>query len=140
MVGKNIQIKFQLIRDDIKVVRILRYLKSVPGKGMMFLKHGHVKVVGYIDSDWAGKGDKRRSASSYFTFEEIVENPVQHDRTKHVEIDRNSIYEKLEEKIIEVLYVKTTEQLVDMLTKAISNQAFTDSLVNLGICDIDAPS
>lgn len=28
----------------------------------------------------------------------IPENPVQHDRTKHVEIDRNFIYEKLENK------------------------------------------
>ncbi|CAL8996382.1 unnamed protein product [Prunus brigantina] len=34
----------------------------------MFLKHGHVKVVGYTDSDWAGKGDKKRLTSGYFTF------------------------------------------------------------------------
>lgn len=50
------------------------------------------------------------------------------------------MYEKLEEKIIEVLYVKTTEQLMDMLIKAIPNQVFTDSLVKLDICDIYAPS
>ncbi|CAL8996911.1 unnamed protein product [Prunus brigantina] len=49
----------------------------------------------------------------------IAENSVQYDRTKHIEIDRNFIYEKLEEKIIEVLYVKTTEQLADVLTKAV---------------------
>ena len=29
----------------------------------------------------------------------IVENPVQHDNTKHVEIDRNFVYEKLEDNI-----------------------------------------
>ncbi|BBG95255.1 hypothetical protein Prudu_003742 [Prunus dulcis] len=60
----------------------------------------------------------------------IAENSVQHDRMKH----------ELEEKIIEVPYVKTTEQLANMLTKAVSNQAFTDSLAKLGICDIYAPS
>ncbi|KAI5324700.1 hypothetical protein L3X38_033773 [Prunus dulcis] len=99
------------------VVRILRYLKYAPEKILIFLKHGHVKST-----------------------IKIAENPVQHDRKKHVEIDRNFIYEKLEEKIIEVPYVKTTEQLADMLTKAVSNQAFIDSLVKLGICNIYAPS
>ncbi|CAL2257664.1 unnamed protein product [Prunus armeniaca] len=70
----------------------------------------------------------------------IVKNPIQHDRTKHVEIDRNFIYGKLEEKIIEVSYVKTAEQLVDILTKAVPNQAFTDSLFKHDICDIYALS
>ncbi|CAL2266976.1 unnamed protein product [Prunus armeniaca] len=175
MVWKNVQIKFQLIKDNIK-----GWLVSTPGKCLMFLKHGHVKVVGYTDSDWAGKRDKRRSTSGYFSSEvefravmkgvcellwlkrlmeelgfpskdtmklychnqssiKIAEDLVQHDRTKHVEINRNFIYEKLEEKIIEVPYVRTTEQLTDMLTKAVSNQAFTDSLVKLGICNIYAP-
>ncbi|CAL9010317.1 unnamed protein product [Prunus brigantina] len=49
------------------VVRILRYLKSAPGKGMMFSKHGHVDIMGYTDSDWAAKR-YRRSTSGYFTF------------------------------------------------------------------------
>ncbi|KAI5327878.1 hypothetical protein L3X38_027274 [Prunus dulcis] len=70
----------------------------------------------------------------------IAENPIRHDRTKHVEIHQNFIYEKLEEKIIEVPYVKTTEQLENMFTKAVSNQAFTDSLVKLSISNIYAPS
>ena len=30
----------------------------------------------------------------------ISENPVQHDRTKHVEVDRNFIKEKLENKVV----------------------------------------
>ncbi|XP_020424515.1 uncharacterized protein LOC109950358 [Prunus persica] len=49
-------------------VRILRYLKFVRGKGLMFLRHEYVKVVGYTDSDWRRKRDKRRSTSGYFTF------------------------------------------------------------------------
>ena len=69
----------------------------------------------------------------------IAENPVQHDRTKHVKIDRNFIYEKLENKEIEVPYVSTKGQLADMLTKALSNSAFSNSLVKLGIYDIYAP-
>jgi len=69
----------------------------------------------------------------------IAENPIQHDRTKHVEIDRNFIYEKLQEKIVEVSYVKTIQQLADILTKAVASQAFHDSLGKLGMSDIYAP-
>jgi hypothetical protein len=38
---------------------------------------------------------------------EIAHNPVQHDRTKHVEVDRHFIKEKLEAGIIQFLFVKS---------------------------------
>lgn len=36
---------------------------------------------------------------------EIAHNPVQHDRTKHVEVDRHFIKEKLHQKIIQIKYI-----------------------------------
>ena len=143
------------------VIRILRYLKSSPGKGILFTKGDSLDINGYIDADWAGSVQDRRSTSGYFTFVggnlitwrskkhevvarssaeaeyrgmakaicemlwirnlmqdlhikqvspmklycnnkaacDITHNPVQHDRTKHVEVDRHFIKEKLEEKI-----------------------------------------
>jgi hypothetical protein len=51
----------------------------------------------------------------------IAHNPVQHDRIKHVKIDRHFIKEKLKEGIICTPYVKTGEQLADMLTKGVSS-------------------
>ena len=56
------------------VIRILRYLKSSPGKGLMFLKNNHLKIEGYIDMDWAGNVIDRKSTSLYFTF--VVKNLV----------------------------------------------------------------
>jgi len=50
------------------VERILRYLKSTPGKGILFTNHGNLKVEGYTDADWAGSKNDRRSTSGYFTF------------------------------------------------------------------------
>ena len=41
------------------VYRILRYLKSSPGKGLMFESHGHLNVEGYCDADWASCLDDR---------------------------------------------------------------------------------
>jgi hypothetical protein len=45
----------------------------------------------------------------------IVYNPVQHDRTKHIEIDRHSIKEKLRARLICIPYVKSGEQLANIL-------------------------
>ena len=38
----------------------------------------------------------------------IVHNPVQHDQTKHVEIDRHFIKEKLEARIICIPFITTS--------------------------------
>ena len=71
---------------------------------------------------------------------DISHNLVQHDRTKHVEVDKHFIKEKLEEKLIEVPHVQSQDQLADVLTKAVSNQAFNSCLDKLGMSDIYAPT
>ncbi|KAL0456477.1 UNVERIFIED_CONTAM: Copia protein [Sesamum latifolium] len=70
----------------------------------------------------------------------IAHNPIQHDRTKHVEIDRHFIKEKLEAKLIEVPHVRSQDQLADVLTKAKSSQVFHNCLENLRMSDIYAPT
>ncbi|XP_070044037.1 uncharacterized mitochondrial protein AtMg00810-like [Nicotiana tomentosiformis] len=47
------------------VVRILRYIKSAPGKGLLFEDRGHEQIVGYTDADWTGSPFDRRSTSGY---------------------------------------------------------------------------
>jgi hypothetical protein len=180
------------------VVRILRYLKSASGKGIMFSKNDHLDVEGYTDADWAGNLADIKSTSGYFTFVEgnlvtcwskkqkvvalssaeaefrgmakglcellqlrrllseigfapnsemnlycdnkaaieISQNPIQHDRMKHIEIDRHFIKQNLEEKVIRFLFVRSEDQLAHMLTKAVSNKNFHSSLDKLGIKDI----
>jgi len=184
------------------VERILRYLKSTPGKGILFSNHGNLEVEGYTDADWAGSKNDRRSTSGYFTFVggnlvtwrskkqpvvarssaeaefrgmalgvcellwvrnvlsdmgfkpkeamrlycdntsaiTIAHNPVQHDRTKHVEIDRHFIKEKLEAGVISFPFVRSELQLADVLTKGVTSRVFNESLFKLGMCDIHAPT
>lgn len=50
------------------VVKILRYLKSSPRKGLMFSKNNHAVVTGYCDSDWGAVRKIRHSTTRYFTF------------------------------------------------------------------------
>ncbi|GKA34368.1 putative RNA-directed DNA polymerase [Tanacetum coccineum] len=183
------------------VYRILRYLKSSPGKGLFFGKNQDHQVSGFTDADWAGDRSDGKSTSGYFTFVggnlvtwrskkqkvvsrssaeaefrgmvhgvcellwikrilrdlwislmspmklqcdnesavKIAHNPVQHDRTKHVEIDRHFIKDHLERKTVELPHVNTKEQLADMLTKAVCGRVFHSSLDKLGMIDIHSP-
>lgn len=68
----------------------------------------------------------------------ITHNLVQHDRTKHVKVDRFFIKEKLDGKIVELPKIRSENQLVGILTKIVSNQVFLKFLDKLGICDIYA--
>ncbi|RVW49036.1 Retrovirus-related Pol polyprotein from transposon RE1 [Vitis vinifera] len=50
------------------VIRILRYLKFSPGKGLLFSKNGHLRINASTDADWTGNISDRRSTSGYFMF------------------------------------------------------------------------
>ena len=70
----------------------------------------------------------------------IANTPVQHGRTKHVEIDRHFIKEKLEGGDICMPFIPASQQVADILTKGLFKPNF-DSLVNkLGLHDIYLPT
>ena len=59
---------------------------------------------------------------------DIAHNPVQHDHTKHVEVDRFFIKDKLDEKIFELPKIRSEDQLADILTKVVSSRVFSKFL------------
>ena len=54
----------------------------------------------------------------------ISENPIRHDRTKHVEVDRHFIKWNTEAKVVEMPCVEYEDQLAHILTNAVNLKSF----------------
>ena len=70
----------------------------------------------------------------------ISHNPVQHDKTKHIEVDRHFIKEKIEKGIICMTYIPTREQLADIFTKGLQKSTFEDFIGKLDMINIYDPT
>lgn len=70
----------------------------------------------------------------------IVHNPVQHDRTKHIEVDHHFIQEKLLSGIICTLFIQTGDQLVDIFTKGLGRNVFLSLTSKLGLFNVFCPT
>ena len=70
----------------------------------------------------------------------IAKNPVQHDRAKHIEIDKHFIKENIERGVIEPIYTPSSLQNADILTKALPRTGFEDLCSKLGMLNIYNPT
>ncbi|RVX18785.1 Retrovirus-related Pol polyprotein from transposon RE1 [Vitis vinifera] len=150
------------------VYRILRYLKMTPGKGLFFRKTKNrdtekqsvvakssaeaeyrALAQGICEGIWIKRvlSELGQTSSSPILMMcdnqaaiSIAKNPVHHDRTKHVEIDKHFITEKVTSETVKLNYVPTKHQTADILTKALPRPNFEDLTCKLGLYDIYSPA
>uniref|UniRef100_A0A803QI12 Uncharacterized protein n=1 Tax=Cannabis sativa TaxID=3483 RepID=A0A803QI12_CANSA len=143
------------------VTRILRYLKMNPRKVTWRSKKQSVVsrssaeaefralALGVCEGIWLKRllselrlfaGESIKMLCDSQAAISIAKNPVHHDRTKHIEIDRHFITEKIENATIQTIYTPSRLQTADVLTKALPRTVFDELVCKLGMFDIHYPT
>ncbi|GJS66095.1 retrovirus-related pol polyprotein from transposon TNT 1-94 [Tanacetum coccineum] len=128
-----------------EVKRIFWYLRQSYNIGLWYLKDFGFELIAYSDADHAGCKDECKSMSGGLNFlviwmrTQLLDygykynqipmycdsksaianscNPVQHSKTKHIDIRYHFIKEDVEKGTMEIYFVGTEYQLADLFTK-----------------------
>ncbi|XP_071700655.1 uncharacterized mitochondrial protein AtMg00810-like [Rutidosis leptorrhynchoides] len=143
--------------------RIVRYIQGTLEMGLQLYASSPTTLVAYSDADWAGCPTTRRSTSGYCVFlgnnllswsskrqltpsrssaeaEYLASNPVQHQRTKHIEIDIHFVRDLVAQGQVRVLHVPSRYQFADIFTKGLPFALFDEFRYSLSVHRTPAPT
>ena len=63
----------------------------------------------------------------------LAKNPVSHARAKHIDIRHHFVREAIQDKVIWVQYIPTTEMTADSLTKALGREKHEKCTARMGM-------
>ncbi|KAL8133477.1 hypothetical protein AgCh_008802 [Apium graveolens] len=109
----------------VAIKRIFRYLKGTPKLGIWYPRVSDFDLIGYSYTNYAGINfwimvfcDNKNAIA-------ITENPVQHSRTKHIDIKYHFIREHVMNGTMKLHFVPCEQQLADIFTKPLDESTFT---------------
>jgi hypothetical protein len=70
----------------------------------------------------------------------VAGNPVNHDRTKHIDLKWHLTRHKVQEGDIKICYLETKEQIADALTKSVPRDKLEKCKTGMGVGPIVIPS
>ena len=70
----------------------------------------------------------------------LAENPVSHDRSKHIDVRHHYVRKVLENGEVKIVYTPTAEMAADVLTTGLAKQKHTKCLDLLGMMEIRVPT
>jgi hypothetical protein len=85
--------------------------------------------------DYGYKLSKVPLLGDYGSAIRMVDNPVEHSRTKHIAIRYHFLRDHQQKGDIEITYVRTKEQLADIFIKPLDEKTFTKLRNELNILD-----
>ncbi|KAA0025390.1 Copia protein [Cucumis melo var. makuwa] len=138
------------------VKRIIKYIHSTSDFGVLYSYDTNSTLLGYCDavSTECLKDRKSTSRGCFFVGNDldtvtlycdsmsvidISKNPVQHSRTKHIDIKHHFIRELIEGEVVVLKHVRSSLQLVDIFTKPLDVSSFEHLRAGLGLRDIPDP-
>ncbi|GJR04743.1 retrovirus-related pol polyprotein from transposon TNT 1-94 [Tanacetum coccineum] len=118
-----------------EVKRIFRYLRQSYNMGLWYPKDSRFELIAYSDADHAGfiwmriqlldYGYKYNRIPMYYDSKSAIAiscNPVQHSKTKHIDIQYHLFKEHVEKGTVELYFVGTEYQLADLFTKSLPKE------------------
>ncbi|GJV06346.1 hypothetical protein Tco_1344002 [Tanacetum coccineum] len=121
---------------------IFRYIKGTTHLGLWFSKGTGVETIVYADSDHASDHVDRKSTSGVCTFIgynkgaiDLSKNPVQHARTKNIEIRYHFLRNNVQEGNISIEKVSSKDNTADILTKPLKREPFNLLRFGLGLME-----
>ncbi|GKD33747.1 hypothetical protein Tco_1249256 [Tanacetum coccineum] len=115
-----------------EVKRIFQYLKNTINMRLWYPKDtGGDKLVSSSSKKHACTS--MSSAEAEYAAIAITCNPVQHSRTKHIDVRYHFIKEHVKKGIVKLFFVGTEYQLADLFTKALPEDRFKYLIGQLGI-------
>ncbi|GJR21208.1 retrovirus-related pol polyprotein from transposon TNT 1-94 [Tanacetum coccineum] len=146
------------IKHRKEVKRIFRYLRHSYNTALWYLKESDFELIAYTDADHAGCHDdcksmsgglqslgkklvtwssKNKDCTALSTVEAdaiaISCNPVQHSRTKHIDIRYHFIKEHVERGTVELYFVGREYQLANLFNKALPKERFEYLVHRIGL-------